>query len=89
MKTHTFRNGTYSVSEAGAIDGVCDIPDDGKDSLSMIILSGDSFRALNSALHEALHADGYPDKYLHDKEGYSDTERVARFLWRLGYRRQK
>ena len=86
MKTHTFRHGTYSISECSKIEGVCDVPDE--DSLAIIIIANNDFRSLNSALHEALHADGIPDKYLHDADGCSDTERVARFLWRLGYRRE-
>ena len=85
MKTHTFRNGRYKVSKADRIDGMCDVPDSGG-GLNMLILDGCDFKALNSALHEAMHADGIPDKYLHDGEGYSDTERISRFLWRLGYR---
>lgn len=87
IKSHTFRLGKYSIMMAGSIDGVCDTP--AENSLGMVILDNDDFRSLNSALHEALHAEGIPDRYLHDEDGYSDTERIARFLWRLGYRRVK
>jgi len=89
IRTHTFRLGTYDIEPIdGDIDGLCEVPNDpGDTSLLMMIRGGDDFRALNSALHEAMHAEGIPDKYLHDKDGYSDTERLARFLWRLGYRK--
>jgi len=89
VKTHTFRLGSYEIEEADRLEGVCDTPFDPKDKLGMIVMSGNNFRALSSALHESMHADGIPDKYVHDKDGYSDTERIARFLWRLGYRRKK
>ena len=85
IKTHTFRFGKYQVAQASRIDGVCDTPND--DTKGMVILDGNDFRSLNSALHEAMHAEGIPDEYIHDKEGFSDTERIARFLWRLGYRK--
>jgi hypothetical protein len=84
VKTHTFRLGKYDIEEARRIDGVCDVPGEGH---GMLILDGNDFKALNSALHEAMHAEGIPDRYLHDSDGCSDTERLARFLWRLGYRK--
>lgn len=85
MKTHTFRLGKYRILKTDKIEGVTDTPFN-DDVLEMIILDGDDFKALNSALHEAMHAENIPNKYLHDKDGNSDTERISRFLWRLGYR---
>ena len=87
VKTHTFRLGTYEIEEARNIEGYCDIPD-GYYKLHMMIMGGNDFKALSSALHEAMHADGIPDKYVHDGIEISGTERIARFLWRLGYRRK-
>ena len=86
MKTHTFRLGKYRIHLTGKIEGVCDTPNTDK-TLDMIILDGNDFKALNSAIHEAMHAEGIHDKYLHDKDGYSDTDRITRFIWRLGYRK--
>jgi len=85
VKTHTFRLGTYHIEQDHGIEGICDVPPWGHKS--MIILDGDDFRAFNCALHEAMHAEGIPDRYIHDGDGNSDTERIARFLWRLGYRK--
>ena len=88
VKTHTFRLGRYVISQEDApLLGLCDIPDN-YSTLRIIIQDGNDYQALSTALHEALHAEGIPDKYLHDEEGYSDTERVARFLWRLGWRKK-
>lgn len=85
MKTHTFKLGKYQI-DIDKCEGFCDIPDD-YTTLHMHILKDEGFKGLSSALHEGLHADGIPDKYLHKEDGTSDTERLARFLWRLGYRK--
>lgn len=49
----------------------------------MIVLKGATLKSLNTAIHEALHAEGVPNRFVH--EGTPD--RIARFLWRLGWRR--
>ena len=85
VKTHTFRLGKYHI-DIDKCEGFCDVPDQ-YTRLHMIILKDNGIKGLASALHEAMHAEGIPDKYIHDKDGYSDTERLARFLWRLGYRK--
>tara|TARA_Y100000310_G_scaffold155934_1_gene155375 strand:+ start:1432 stop:1710 length:279 start_codon:yes stop_codon:yes gene_type:complete len=90
VKTHTFKLGRYHISFCCGIDGVCDVPDSKKWKdcrHDMIILEGGSYNALHSALHEAMHAEGIPDKYVHAEEGDS-VRRIARFLWRLGYRKE-
>ena len=88
VKTHTFRMGTYHIDETDAIEGYCDIPNEYY-ALRMMIMAGNDYKAFASALHEAMHAEGIPNKYVHDGEGYSGTERIAKFLWRLGWRRRK
>jgi len=91
VKTHTFKLGKYHIIEANGLDGVTDCPDEDKwenCKHEMFILEGNSFAALHCALHEALHAEGVTDDYLHDKDGYADTYRLAKFLWRLGYRKE-
>jgi hypothetical protein len=87
VKTHSFRLGKYYIDEDRDIEGYCDQPDTYY-NLRMVIMGGKDYKALSSALHEALHAEGIPDKYLHKGDGTSDTERIARFLWRLGWRRR-
>ena len=86
VKTHTFKLGKYYIDQSDPIYGLCDTPNNYK-RLHMIILDGDDLMALSSALHEAMHAEGISDKYLHgDKDS---SENIARFLWRLGYRKQR
>jgi len=85
VKTHTFRNGKYHISEDAALKGFCDVPPWSEHS--MCIESGNTLSALDTAIHEAMHADGIPDRYLHRKDGTSDTSRISRLMWRLGWRR--
>ena len=87
IKTHTFRTGKYIVERVNRIDGITDTPDPkGHVDRYICAVTCGGVRELDNWLHEALHAEGIPDKYLHKKDGTSDTERIARFLWRLGYR---
>lgn len=90
IKTHKFSGKTYKIDFADSIEGVCDSPhkDDGK-KREMTILTGNNVRALNSALHEAMEAEGFCDKCLHNPDGTTRTENIGRFLWRLGYRLRK
>ena len=87
VRTHTFRNGKYYIDQ-DRVEGYCEIPDE-DNKLHMIILPGDDLKTLASSLHEAMHANGIPNRYVHDKEGYCTTDTIARFLWRLGWRRTK
>jgi len=89
VKTHTFNGKKYDVTQHTEIDGMCDI--EGK---VLSILRGNNIRVLGSALEEGLHALGIPDKYLHKPESkvpigksLSKVDDLARFLWRLGYRK--
>jgi hypothetical protein len=88
IRTHTFSGKKYQINFADSIEGVCDSPKR-DDSKAMTILTGSNLRALNSALHEAMEADGFCDKCLHDSGGFTRTENIGRFLWRLGYRLKK
>ena len=87
VKTHTFGLGKYHIDYSRrGLDGVTDTPDDNKWAEirhDMVILEGQTFKSFHCALHEGMHAEGIPDKYLHDKEGYAKTYKLARFLWRL------
>jgi len=91
VKTHSFRLGQYRINEGGPINGTCEVPAPVKDDkyYDMHILEGRDVNALDTAIHEALHAEGIPDKYIHLKDGSSDTHRIALFLWRLGWRKRR
>lgn len=91
IKTHKFNLGKYHIHECGGLEGVCDMPDrEGWEGAQhdMHILEGRTLKALHSAIHEAMHAEAYPDVIIHDKDGYPTTQNIARFLWRLGWRRK-
>jgi len=84
IKTHTFRLGKYYIDFLDNLDGYCKVPSE-KDTLNMLILKGGRRKALTSAIHESMHTEGVPDRFL---DGDRDSaEHIARFLWRLGYRK--
>jgi len=91
VRTATFNGERYTVEQVTELAGICDI-----DAKNLVILRGDSINALGSALEEGLHALGIPDRYLHKPnnkvpigKSLSKVDDLARFLWRLGYRRVK
>ena len=89
VKTHTFALGKYRIIwTTGGLDGCCDRPDAGAHDLSMIVIDGNSLRALHSQLHEAMEANKTCDRCLHDAEGNYRTWPIASFLWRKGWRCQ-
>lgn len=90
VHTHTFNGTKYSICEITEIGGLCDY-----EGRELTILRGNNIKALGSALEEGLHALDIPDRYLHkpDKDveigqSCSKVDDLARFLWRLGYRRE-
>ena len=84
VRTQTFKLGKYEILQ-GEVDGWCDDPRD--DGLQMLIPDGDDFNALWTAVHEAMHAEDIPRPML---DGDRDASyHVARFLWRLGWRKIK
>jgi len=90
MKTHTFKLGKFILDFVDRIDGITDTPDvKGEDNRYICIVESGGYRELSTVLHEAMHADGIPDCYLHKADDTSDTERIAKFIWRLGYRKKK
>lgn len=84
MKTHTFRNRKYKVEIVQSIDGLCDTFEDEEGLPTIMIINNEGLRGLNSAIHEALHASGIPTEHIHKDNEVWD---VARFLWRLGWRK--
>lgn len=90
VKTHAFNKRKYNIEEVDSIIGVTDVPGE-PDPYEMLILSGDDLKTLHSAIHEACEAVGMCDKCLHryDRaDGHPNTWDVARFVWRLGWRRK-
>ena len=84
VKTHSFRLGHYHIDE-DRCEGFCDVPTKSH-RLYMHILRGRGIRSLISALHEAMHAEGVPSTLLDN--GRDSAEHIAKFLWRLGWRRK-
>ena len=81
VRSATFNGKKYKVSWTGWIGGVTDV--DGPGEREILLIEGDEFKHFSSALHEALHAAGIPDKYLHQRDGDSKTDDIAKFLWRI------
>jgi len=85
MRTYKFSNGRkFKVCLVESIEGVTDTT-----TGEMDILKGNDFKALHSAMHEAMEGAGFCDKCIHTHDGYVSDRSVdvARFLWRLGYRK--
>lgn len=81
IKTHTFDGKQYRII-LGDLDGNCDTDD----YLWLIIERDLSKRiGLETAIHEALHACDWSTK--EDKVEIIAHD-IARFLWRLGFRRE-
>jgi hypothetical protein len=92
IHSHTFNGKKYQVIETAEIDGIFD----GAGKTITILCGADNVRTLGSALEEGLHAMNIPDRYLHKPErstktgeSISKVDDLARFIWRLGYRRTK
>jgi hypothetical protein len=88
IRSHCFNGRVYKIHFAKYIGGVTDVPG-GTESYHMVIVDGNELTHLDNALHEGLEAMGAPDELLHNKDGTGKTEDLARFLWRLGYRKVK
>jgi len=84
-RTHTFNGVKYNIQYANYIGGITDIGEKGYHLITLV--DGTTINTLDNALHEALHAIGIPDKALHHADGIAKTDDIARFLWRLGWRR--
>lgn len=86
IRTHTFKLGSYHITEGSGWVGSCDIPDN-YHVLRIAVLQGRDVKALSSQIHEALHAEGCPKPFLHRKEG-DPCDNLARFLVRMGWERK-
>jgi hypothetical protein len=86
MKSHTFNGTKYTIWTDAKIDGFADLPKE-RDNMTLYVdpmIPG--MGHLDTAVHEAIHA------CFHDATetlvGHAGRD-IARFLWRLGYRRSK
>ena len=91
VRTHSFNGIKYHIDHVTQINGICDYVGE-----ELTILRGNNIRALGSALEEGLHALDIPDEFLHKSgstikvgQSSSKVDDLARFLWRLGWRRVK
>jgi len=82
MKTHTFCGRKYHIA-FDKLDGSADQESDAKKWL-MVFRGLNDKAGLETLIHEALHACDWKAR----ENEVTDTARdIARFLWRLGFRR--
>ena len=86
VRSHKFHLGKYRIKEGRGWVGRADVPDN-YNTLRMEVLTGRSVEALACQIHEALHAEGCKDAFLHRAEG-DPCENIARFLVRMGWERK-
>jgi len=84
IRTHTFCGRKYHIS-VGAMDGITDQEDDDQSWL-FILRSLNTKAGMETAVHEALHACNW--KATEDDVALTSKD-IARFLWRLGYRKEE
>ena len=84
MRTHTFRGTRYQVETSKLITGFAEIPRAAAARTIYVAKNLPPLEHLETAIHEAMHAED-PDtlERVVERRGRS----IARFLWRLGYRR--
>jgi hypothetical protein len=82
MKTHTFMGRRYYITTE-KLDGWCSTYK--KDKELVVNKPLDTRVGLETALHESLHACQWPASEARVEQTAYD---IARFLWRLGYRKQ-
>jgi hypothetical protein len=87
MKTHSFNGEPYEIEVVDNLLGICISRHEAIMGKIIIEKSKKQIDELDTAIHEALHAIGIPDKYLHNKDGTGKVDDVARFIWRLGWRK--
>ena len=89
VKTHTFRRADgekvrHEIVFGSEVDGFVE---DGAEPLALFINDmGGPRDAMEAALHEPLHA---LEPHMTEQRVDRIASELARFLWRLGYRRQR
>ncbi len=86
IESHTFRGHKYAIRFRAMLktDGSCDPPTSGYHKKLVLNPRMNSRRALEVAIHEGLHACFWE---VDEKDIDKSAEDIARFLWRLNYRR--
>jgi len=82
VKTHTFCSRKYHIS-TDRLDGMAEQEDDGRRWL-YVMRPMQTRAGLETTIHEALHA---CDWRARENEVTDIARDIARFLWRLGWRR--
>lgn len=78
IKTHKFKGKTFAID----FDNFKNIYGLTCQSDTLVIQSGVELKAIDSLLHEALHAMGIPDSYLHKDDGSTNTLDLSKFVQR-------
>lgn len=87
LKTHTFRGTTYEIDIGDEIlYGRCEGRKNTKNPKMGIYIDLQSKIGLETCIHEALHACCFAKT---EEIVTSSAKDIARFLWRLGYRKVK
>ena len=83
VKTAKFNGVVYDIEICGPTDGLCDYPRGGKPTLR-ILAEPHTKTELETIIHECLHAEDWSkSEEIIDRV----SAEIARFLWRLEYKR--
>lgn len=94
MRCHTFRGKRWRIAEAisgdelpmGSMKGYCEGPPSAPDREMLIPVGGVSREDLETIIHEALHACLWD---INEDAVDQSAVDLARFLWRLGWRKEE
>uniref|UniRef100_A0A6M3KPZ8 Uncharacterized protein n=1 Tax=viral metagenome TaxID=1070528 RepID=A0A6M3KPZ8_9ZZZZ len=86
MKTHRFNGKQYRIILADDLDGFCETSEAVGYCWLTVNRSLSKRIGLETVIHEALHA---CDPSASEKKVKTIAADIARFLWRLGYRKRK
>lgn len=86
VKTHSFNGISYDVEFCGRLYGITTSPS-GKGKPNLVVCEDpNTLSGLETIIHESLHA----CSFLKSETRVTETARdIARFLWRLGFRKVK
>ena len=87
IKTHTFNGVKHDIDTDNNVGGYCDKPDLSKENPSLWIPLDEypQQKEQRFIIHEALHACNW---HASEKRVDHTSDDIAKFLWRLGYRRK-
>jgi len=84
VKTHSFNGVVYDIDITGPIDGRCESPHECGNPTLAIYTKEKTLSELEALIHESLHAEGWAKT---EKVIERTAKEIARFLWRLNFRR--